>query len=282
MNRRDFLVLSAATAFAPPVRAQQAGQVGLTLSGALAFVPVAVGGTAPVSFLIDTGAAVTVIDGSMAGVVGMDKVLPVTRPVRAPKTTFAVAGMSRDLEPALIDLKPVAAAVGLPVLGLLGSDFLSGFSVQLNYPEKSLALGPGKTFKGPNSFALRFDDLPFVRASIQQAGKVLEGEFGLDTGLDSFAKLSSARARRAFPALQTARRQGVTISGAKPQHIAPFDALRIGGLDISNVTASISDDPPPRGAGPDYVGMIGAPALLDRVLTFDVQGGWYSLSPVIL
>jgi predicted aspartyl protease len=282
MNRRQFLHLAVLSAVARHANAEQYVETNLALSGALAFVPVSVGASQPALFLIDTGAAVTVVDGAMANVVGMDRALPLTRPIRAPKTTFTAAGQSRELEPALIDLKSVAASVGLPVAGLLGSDFLSGFNVRLDYSTRTLALGPAKMFKGPSAFALRFDDMPFIRASIRREGIVMDGEFGLDTGLDSFAKLTSSRARQVFSGLETVQRQGITIAGEKPQQIAPFDALRIGGLDIPNITASISDDAPPRGAGPDFVGMIGSPAFLNRVLTFDAAGGWCSLSPVIL
>jgi hypothetical protein len=73
-----------------------------------------------------------------------------------------------------------------------------------------------------------------------------------------------------------------TATGSRVSALAAADAVRLAGLDIVNLKADISDDGPPRAAPPGVLGMIGAPALANRILTLDFPGRWWTLSPVIL
>lgn len=283
MNRRQVLFAGAVAAALPLVPRAIAEIAPLTIDGGLAFAQVVAGGAGPpLLFLVDTGAAVTVMDGSMAQTLGLDRFLPKSGPVRASPTGISTAGKTALVEPVLADLSSISAVLGRPVKGLLGSDFLSRFHVRLDFADKTLALEDTKLVKGPNAIALRFDDLAFIRAVVLRDGRSLEGEFGVDTGLDSFVKLYAPRAATAFPGLQTVPGKTESISGGKTQEIAPIESMTVGGLNIPAAAAIVSNDPPPRGSGPDFAGMIGAHAFVHRILTLDVRGGWASVSPVIL
>jgi hypothetical protein len=211
----------------------------------------------------------------------MDGFLPKSGPARAAATGLSAAGRTVFVRPVLADLKPIATALGAPIQGLLGNDFLSGFAVTISFSEKRFLLDA--SISRPSAgLPMRAAGMPFVRGSVRVGAKVLDGEFGVDTGLDTGAKLVAAKAKAAFPGLVTTDGYGLSVEGAKPYALASVDFVRAGGWDIPKPNVFLSDGPPPQGAGPDYVGTLGATLFAGRVLTLDYPGAWWSLSPLIL
>jgi hypothetical protein len=253
----------------------------MTLSGAIPLVPVSVGGGVPVLFVLDTGAAASVVDQTLSAQLGLDRFLPKTGPVRAPDTGLNVAGLTSFVRPAIADMSPIAKALGQPVLGLLGSDFLSAFQVVADFAAQRLVLNPAKQPMPSNGIPMRFAGIPYVSAEVRHGNSSLHGEFGLDTGLDTGVKIKETATT---PMMRLATKPGTTLTmeGVKPVQTGVVDALRIGGLDVVILSAIVTQHDPPIGAGPTYVGMIGAPAFTHRRLTLDYQGGWCAVSPVIL
>lgn len=280
MNRRQMLFAGATAALLPP--SVCAGGADITLTGALALVPVTIGSVStPVLFVVDTGAAVTVVDGSLAGALTMDRFLPKSGPARATATGLSAAGRTVFVRPVLADLRHIASVLGAPIQGLLGNDFLSGFAVTISYSEKRFLLDASIS-RPAAGLPMRAGGMPFVHGSVRVGAKVLEGEFGVDTGLDTGAKLVAAKAKAAFPGLVTTNGYGMSVEGAKPFALASVDFIRAGGWDISKPSVFLSDAPPPQGAGSDYVGTLGATLFAGRVLTLDYPGSWWSLSPLVL
>lgn len=269
MNRRQILLAGAAACIAPHACAEGAS---LTLNGALAFVDVEMPGGSRAPFLLDTGAAVTVIDPETFKRMNGGN----SRGVR-----LGIAGHFGTVTPAVRDLAPVSAALKQSVAGLLGSDFLSVFHVIADFASRRLVLAPGRQVKPPNGLPMRFADIPFVQAEVRHGRGILHGEFGLDTGLDSGAKLKDSMT---LPMLRIATATGsiVTMNGAQNVQTGIVDAVRIGELDVVNLSAVVSQDVAPRGAGGTFAGMIGAHTFRDRVLTLDYPGGWWALSPLTL
>lgn len=282
MNRREFLAVSAAAVALAPYSAWAGEPAHLIMSGALGLAAVSLNASEPHRFLVDTGAAATVVDQTLSGVLGVDRMLPRTGPVRAKATGLSLAGQTAFVTPVIADLSGISAALGQPVKGLLGSDFFSGFNVTIDMAAGTLQLDAGKMVKRAGAMALRFDGIPYVRAEVRANGQRFSGEFGLDTGLDTGLKVFARRAPPGFSSLDTVPGQTLTMSGLRPQALARADAVRLGGLDILNPTLNLSNDDPPKGARAETMGMIGAPAFLNRVLTLDFPGGWWSLSPVML
>ena len=283
MKRRHFLQmgLGAAAAFAVPNHAR-AGTSDLTLNGALALAPIKLGAIEqPVLFLLDTGASVTVVDGSLAGALGVDRFLPKFGPPRVTQTGIAVAGRTGFVSPAIADLKPIATALGAPILGLLGSDFLSAFQVVADFSARRLTLNQGGEARPPNSVPMRFAGIPYADAEVRHGRSIIHGEFGLDTGLDSGVKIKDS-VTLPMMGLATVPGTTITMEGAKTVMAGTVDAVRFGGLDVPKVSAIVSQDAPPSGAGSTYAGTIGAPVFQNRVLTLDYPGRWCALSPLIL
>jgi hypothetical protein len=281
MHRREFLAISAAAVVLSPYPARAGEPASLIMSGALGLAAVSVNGSEPHRFLIDTGAAVTVADPTLSRELRLDRVLPNTGPVRAPATSISVAGRSASVTPAVADLSAIAAALGQPVKGLLGSDFFSAFQVVLDFSAKGLTLNPGGRPRPANGMPMRYAGLPYVQAEVHHGRTVLHGEFALDTGLDTGVKLKDSMTMPLMR-LPTTPATTVTVDGPKRVQTGVVDAVRVGGLDIPKLTAMVSQDAPPSGASGPYAGMIGAPAFYGRVLTLDYPGGWWSLSPVMI
>lgn len=275
MNRRQFLFAGAsggAVALAGASFAAPSVSADIALNGALAFVVLDLPGGAQGSFLIDTGAEATVVDPAL---------LARSQSETSRVLRLGIGAFTRSVRPALRDLKPVSNALKQPVDGLLGNDFFAGSNVALSYSQRRLSLGPSVP-RPASGLAMRFDGMPNVRAAVRHGDRVLDGAFGLDTGLDTGAKLVASKASAAFPALAIRPGSGLTMEGLKPQELATLDFIRAGAWDIAGPTVNLSDDPAPKGAGADYAGTLGAPLFLKRVLTLDYSGGWWSLSPEIL
>lgn len=285
MNRRKFLVCGAAMsvpgAFA--LAAASDKLTALTFSGAIPLVPVSLGDRVPILFVLDTGAAVTVIDRTLLGRTEIDSRSQNSGPsLGASARRFGVGGQGRLFTPAIADLAPISVALERPVLGLLGSDFLADFRGVIDFADRTLTLDVSNGGSVEGSIPMRYSRIPYVRASVAHGGQVLEGEFAIDTGLDSGVKLRREVAIAKFPNLTFTPGSAVTVRGRTAQNLARLDALRICGLDVPDVSASISEDAPPGGAGAAFVGTIGAPAFARRQVTLDFQAGFFRLSPVIL
>jgi hypothetical protein len=282
MNRRELFLGGLGLSSVLLAGRAKAQDAALSLNGALALVPVVVGGTGdPVQFLLDTGAAVTVADGALSAALAIDRFLPKSGPVRAQDTGLSVAGHTAFVRPVLADLSPVSAALGVRVSGLLGSDFLSGFQVRADFAASRLSLSPGGKTMPANGIAMRFDGIPYVQAEVRYGRAATQGEFGLDTGLDSGVKLKDTMT---LPLMRLPLRPGTTLTMAGKTNVqaAVVDAVRIGGLDIPNLSAIVTEHDAPRGAGQTYAGTIGAPAFARRVLTLDYPGRWLSISPQLV
>jgi hypothetical protein len=241
----------------------------MTLNGALALVPVTIGFQGPHLFLIDTGAEVCVLDPEIGVRRG------------AGPMELTAAGHTRAVAYAQLDLGMASAAIGARIHGLLGTNFFAPSAAQFDFAAKHMSLqatGP-RPSEGQD---LVFSGIPYIRAQVRLAGKVVEGTFGLDTGLDTGVKFFRSALGGRLDGVATVQGRTATATGSRVSALAAAEAVRLAGLDIVNLKADISDDGPPNAAPPGVIGMIGAPALVNRVLTLDIPGRWWSLSPVIL
>jgi hypothetical protein len=268
VDRRAVLATSAAfAAFARAARPSSGAPI--TLNGALALVPVTIGVQGPHLFLIDTGAEVCVLDPEIGVRRG------------AGPMELTAAGQTRAVDYVQLDLGLASAAIGARIHGLLGANFFAPSAAHFDFAAQRLALheSASRPVDGQDLF---FHRIPYVRAQARLGGVVIEGLFGLDTGLDTGVKFFRSAMGGRLDGVATTPGRTATATGSRVSALAPVEAVRLAGLDIVNLQADISDDAPPRHAPLFVLGMIGAPAFANRVLTLDFPGGWWSLSPVIL
>jgi len=104
-----------------------------------------VDGKGPLIFLVDTGAANSLIIPSRAHKIGLIG-KPLQNPRNASTTDSTSISLGKiDVEiPILIYTPPQAAAYGITCDGILGCDFLSRFKVTIDYRNKRLTLVPLK------------------------------------------------------------------------------------------------------------------------------------------
>jgi hypothetical protein len=268
MNRRAFLTRSALTLAAaqfPPCARAASGGAGLTLNGALALVPVSVGAEGPFAFLLDTGAAVCVLDSHTAVSAGRGVI------------ALTVAGSTRSVLYRRVNLETVSAAIGQRVSGLLGANFFASSAATFDFAQGQMVLHPSGP-RAAGSQDLVFQDIPYVRATVDLRGASVEGLFGLDTGLDTGVKLFRSALGGRDGGVVTTPGRTVTAGGSRVSALAPVETLRLAGQEISGLQADLAETAAPRSAPSGATGMIGAPAFVGRLLTLDCPGLWWSLA----
>jgi hypothetical protein len=286
ISRRTFLLSATAAGFALRATPSKAGgalaDAALTRDGGLVLVEMEIANKRPGSFIVDTGAAASVLDAAFAAAAGVRGVRAVrltrgaarktVNATQADPVNVQLQGASAKLSPVIADLSFVAQALKRPVAGILGSDYLAQFAMRIDYSNSRIELHSGGLLADAvQALALRFSGMPFVRASARAGGDTLEGEFGLDTGLETTVALYRPRAAAAFPHAQADAGLGATIEGEASvvQRPGLVDSLVLGGVEITGVVADFAHEVRPSGADANYAGMIGGPAFEGLILTLD-------------
>lgn len=221
-------------------------------SNNLIFVQVRVNKSAPLPFILDTGASYTVIKQNRAQSLGLKleqkesefEGEPVAKGVR-----LSLPGVE------LIDQTIVAAptamlepSVGRAVEGVLGYDIFRNFVVEIDYAAQRINLYEAASYKyrgGSESIPLMIEDnTPFVHAQIiQPEGKSYEGKFMIDTGANSalniFGGFDTAHGiSKSLPKLlQTT---SVGVSGRRGASIGRINEIRLGSFKIKNPVVSLA------------------------------------------
>jgi len=282
VSRRTLLACLPALAAAGSDAAERGGP--LTVQGdvreGLLFVQAAAGSAAG-RFMIDTGAPVSCLDKAFAdraGVVGLSP-----EGVRgpggmqqgwiAPPTLLTLAGGPRaSVAPSVLDLSPVARRMGAELSGLIGSDFLSGFTTTIDYRTARVRFAPGATSPGVHAVAMRVGRTPYVSAAITYGAVHRTAEFQIDTGANTpvvfYRQFSSA----AFPSIRSTPASQQGVAGVAQSQLGTINSLDIAGVQLLDLPADFADDLAPDDASRDYAGVIGGPAWRGRQITLDYPG----------
>ncbi len=192
----------------------------------LPLVEVSVNGGLPVTFLVDTGGGEVVLDPGFADSAGV-------RVFGAGMATFAGDRRARvtqgridrlslgavivhDVPVHLLSTRAWSAALGRPVMGVIGTILLSRFRATLDYPEGRLVLEP----RTPRAAALASPgrhDLPFWMAG----DHLLLGEGSLESGPSHLFLIDTGLAGLAFTA---------PLATLAEAHVAIADTLAGGGI----------------------------------------------------
>jgi Aspartyl protease/PDZ domain len=165
---------------------------------------VSVNGRPPLGFILDTGADENCIQSTRLADFGLTTYAKSaatggggeTEYGYAKGATFTLPGVTvRDQHVAVVDQTGLERALGVPLGGLLGYDFLSRFVVEIDYAKKLMTLhDPARfTYSGPGAVVpVVFDHgIPHTDGTITVAGRDLPAYLVIDFGAAETMTLTS-------------------------------------------------------------------------------------------
>ena len=236
--------------------------------------------SAPVWFILDTGASITVINKDRAAELGLPLYGDLEIGTSGAATSFSIV---TDVSFALrgtevinqragaISLGIFEAGLGLPMGGVFGFDFISRFIVEIDFDGQTINLynPSGYKYKGKGQiipFTLE-GGRPFIQATIVVSGeRRVAGKFEIDSGDTKSIYLNAPFVRE--HGLASASPQ-VGSKGTSSNYIDSLsvngraDKLMLGPFVIDDVPAGFSLGDTGFVASPDYAGLLGN-AILNR------------------
>ncbi len=254
----------------------------------LAVVPVRVNGSGPFTFGLDTGAGRPVLGPELARHLGVRidervEAAGAGGPMQvglARVEHFAVGEAARPDVPVLVadDIERIAAAVGSPLDGVIGYEFLRYFRLTVDYRRQVLALadGPPADREGATPpraevpFRLAHPENPLIMVPAEVDGAVYP--FALDTGASVCVIAGPLAARLG---IRTSAIDAMTGGGgAVPSTAGVVPSLAIGAARVANVFVAVADffDALGRAVGTELMGIIGYNYLREFLVTIDYPG----------
>jgi hypothetical protein len=251
------------------------------------YIPVRVNGSRPLSFVLDTGASVGMIDLDLAkelglrleGEVGIGGAGAIRRTGAFVRdASWTLAGLDGFSQPVKIaaPLAQLAPFSGRDFDGILGGDFIQEFVVEVDYAARELRFHDRKGFvyRGPGTGIpiVRQHGHPILEAEVTPVGGApIEGKFVVDIGASSplslhspFVKEHALRNAR-VPTIRTMGAGGA--GGAVSGRTGRVAALKIGPYTLKSPLAIFTQDEKGAFASPRIQGNIGQP-LISRFRIF--------------
>ncbi|HVE71593.1 MAG TPA: aspartyl protease family protein [Thermoanaerobaculia bacterium] len=252
--RRTILLLL----FATSLFAREVARVPADIRGNRVLVNVAVDDHPPSAFVLDTGAARTVVAQSFAearGIraTGRGQAMGASASVEiglASRLVFSFADIripAKDVP--LIPLGPINLRAGAPVGGVLGREAFRNYVVDLNYERAEVVFHDRRSFRAPEgavTVPLHFGDhrsMPQVDVRLTlPGGRVVPARLHLDTGAGPGLILTRAFTRKhdiQLPdAIETSL--GLGVGGASSERTARIARLDFAGFAIDRPIAMLS------------------------------------------
>jgi len=243
----------------------------------LIFVSVSIGAGPPGVFLLDTGAAATVLDARFADAAHVKLGDPThvvggggaAQARQAEDVALTLAGEPPLLtDPVVADLSAPSQGMGVHLDGILGDDVLRRFVLTLDYRGHAVRLSQAEPAPA-DAVAMRLIATPFVLATIEDGGRKPTAAFQIDTGANTALAFWAPFAAQALAPRRTQPTLGVGVAGDTRGRLGRVEALDVAGHRIASPQADFADQLHPDDAGPDYGGVIGGPAWSGLVLTLD-------------
>lgn len=240
-------------------------------------LPVSVNGSKPMSFVLDTGDKYGVIDRDRARELHLP--LGAEIPVKGnsgvlagafvEEATWAIAGLPGFSQPVkiTIPLSDLAHRLGRNFDGIIGTDFIEQFVVEIDYDARVLRLHDRTqfTYTGPGqSIPVRFNHSghPIFEAEVTPIGHdPLRGEFVLDLGSNIGLMLRTPVVTRlGLPGPKVKKLPSLGGAGAGGQTtgtVARVASVRIGKFALREPIAVFSDDKSGEHASTETLGAFG-------------------------
>jgi hypothetical protein len=248
------------------------------------FVPVRVNGSGPLSFVLDTGSARTLIDRTVATGLGLKASgkgslqgagagrVPIEF---IPDVRLSFPGVEAGgFELSTADLRPLETSLGVKVDGIVGYELFQRFVVTVDYESKSVTLSLPEAFH-PNTAAgslpieLR-NRWPFVKAELVLPGPVtVQDSFMIDSGSGDAVDHPIVMKLRSRVPSESGVGLGTPIQGAT----ARATSFRLGRYTLDGPIVSCC------GATDETSKMIGNEVLRRFTVTFDYPSLRVFLAP---
>ena len=284
----DFRFLSGTTALGIPFELGGSNHI---------FIQARVNGSEPSWFILDTGAAASMIDIRLAERLGLkvqgklegrrsgDRSLDVGF---VKNVFFTLPGVEvANQSTGTIQLQSSDEVLGRTIGGLLGYDFFSRSVVEIDYTSKKINLYDPKNYqyrgKG-ESIPITVDgNLPYVRAKITLTEPVtVDGKFLVDTGTSYFLELNksfSERNKLLAPIHQRIQPSSSVTSQDEQGFIVDGKRFQLGQFIIKNPVVRLSKATSGVEANPDQDGIIGGELLRRFKVTIDYSRNRLILEP---
>jgi hypothetical protein len=275
------VVLALAAAPASPVLQRRSAAEPVTIpieySARHVFVTVTINKSRPLSFVLDTGANVAIVRTDVAKELGLELEGTVrvggagigtqagSRVKNAKWSLVGLDGFSQPVTLAL-PLPELAAAMGRPIDGIIGGEFIKQFVVELDYQAERIRLHrPGAfTYTGSGeALPIEFVNVvhPVVTATVSAGGRALERRFMFDIGSGGALVLHSpfvAEQHLPEPGATTIRVIGSAGAGGRiAGQLGRVESLKIGSFTIASPITIFSQDRAGAFANADLAGNIG-------------------------
>ncbi|WP_374948564.1 aspartyl protease family protein [Mucilaginibacter sp.] len=214
----------------------------------------------PYNFILDTGVGIMIITDPLLA----DSItIPNKRTIKisglangedyealvTPALNITMPGInSVDVGAAILknDYFNLSGFVGMPVHGLLGYDFFSGFAVKINFEDSTITVCEptdlGKMRKMHKVPITIEDKKPYLETTITyQGGKKTKNKLIIDLGAGHPLSLENLIAKNGLPPKFIAANLGVALNGPISGYISRMDEIDIGKYKIKKVITSFPD-----------------------------------------
>lgn len=256
-----------------------------------AYLPVKVNGSRRLWFLLDTGAGVpvTLIDSSVAGDVGLrsresKKAAATGGSVNLVLTQPALLTVGATTIPnrifAELPLREQSKAEGHEIDGIIGYDVLKRFTIDIDYPKRSVILSSPMPSPAAGAILMNIDGkVPHVSITIGNHGRQISAHVILDTGSDAGLLLNAHFQHENKGLFAGAKpHTGSGLGGPSTNITSNADELQIACARLRSIPVTLNLDTRGNLNAEGDSGLIGG-AILDRFhIRLDYTHGWFAIA----
>lgn len=251
--------------------------------------------SAPLWFILDTGADSTVIDAQLAKSLRLKshgRMVGTGSAGTAEAIIFkGVALRLPNVEAvnqtvAALPLDFLSPELGMKISGVIGNDIIKEFVVEVDYASRIINLYEPESYQYSGAgevVPITFEEnLPFVRASVAVEGQIIEGKFELDSG-STGAVLFNTPFVQKYRLLKVVSKRKQTriggVGGMAQAYLGRIKSMTLGGIVIENPVARFSQSTRGDYASDKYDGLIGGEIFRRFKTTFDYSRRRMTLEP---
>jgi outer membrane lipoprotein-sorting protein/predicted aspartyl protease len=258
------------------------------------YIPVRIGGSKQLSFILDTGAGGPVLDIEITKELGLKIIGKFEgRGVGEGTQEINLVSLSSvrfgdlvidSVSAMTISLKPLSKYEGMPVDGILGYDIFSKFVVKIDYENQKLTLYEPSSFKYEGKGGILPITLeeshPHIKAKVDGQ---YEGNFVIDTGARSSLVLHTPFVQKYDLGAKTGKKidvfSGIGIGGKAMGKLTRVKSVQIGSFNIPAPVTTLSSSEKGAFASEKIDGNIGGGILKRFTVIFDYPNKRMILEP---